>query len=100
MPDVRLNFSSTIFFLLIFISLAAADPVCDLIYGQPELSDCRDLLINLYSGWPGQDADREYHFFSVYNEVPPPWIRPHAIRLRKYLPQLAAQGQPALMKMD
>ncbi|KAM0806093.1 hypothetical protein BDR22DRAFT_827708 [Usnea florida] len=92
MHDVRLNVSSTIFFLLSFISLAAADPVCDLIYGQPEHSDCRDLLINLYSGWPGQAPDREIHYFSVYDEVPPSWIKPHAIRRRKYLPQLAAQG--------
>lgn len=92
MPDVRPRFSSITFFLLIFISFAAADPVCDLIYGQPELSDCRDLLLNLYSGWPGQVADKQYHFFSVHDEVPPPWIRPQAIRIRKYLPQLASQG--------
>lgn len=99
MSALRLKFSSTIFFLLILISLAPADPVCDLIYGQPTQSDCRDLLLNLYRGWPGQDVDRESHFFSVHGEEPQPWIKAHAIRLRKWLPQIATQGQPALIEL-
>ena len=99
MPAVRVKVSSTIFLLLIFISLAAADPVCDLIYGQPTHSDCRDLLLDLYNGWPGHDEDRMNHYFSVYGEVPPPWIKVHAIRMRIYVPLFAAQGQPALIEL-
>lgn len=91
------HISITILWLLAFISSAAADPVCDPIYGQPTYSDCRDLVIALYSGWPGQITDQREHYFSLRGERPPPWINPDALDSQKYLPRFAFQGRSALI---
>ena len=88
----RFNVSNPILWLLASIYPATADPVCHLEYGQPTYTDCRDLVLALYDGWPGQVPDGRDHYFSVRGEPVPPWIDPLAINVRRYLPGFAAQG--------
>ncbi len=88
----RFNVSNPILWLLASTFPATADPFCDLIYGQPTYSDCRDLVLALYDGWPGQVTDLRDHYFSVRGEPAPPWINPSALHLRRYLPGLATRG--------
>ena len=83
---------NTIVWLLIFISSIIADPVCDLIYGQPSFNDCRDLVLSLETNWPGQTADRREHYFSIRGETPPPWFNPGAKTLRRYVPRFVFLG--------
>lgn len=97
MLAARLNVSNTILWFLAFVSSAIADPVCDPIYGQPTYTDCSDLVLALYDGWPGQIPDRKEHYFSLSGEEPSPWIDPELGRLRIYLPKFVFQGQPALI---
>ena len=97
MLAVRFHFFNTILWLLSFTKPATADPVCDyLTYGQPSYSDCRDLVLALYKGAPGQDDDRRLHFFSLRGEEAPPWIPLFARGLRTYLPIFVTRGQSTL----
>lgn len=92
MLAARFNISNTILSFLAFLSSATADPVCDLIYGQPIYNDCRDLVLALHDGWPGQTTDRREHYFSIRGEEPPPWINPVARNFREYVPRFVFQG--------
>lgn len=92
MLAVRFNVFNTVLLLLALISSATADPVCDLLYGQPTYVNCRDLVLALDAGWPGQLGGRKEHYFSVRGERPPPWISHSAQGLRKYVPRFAVQG--------
>lgn len=92
MFPARFHVFNTILWLLSSISSVKADPVCDLAYGQPTYSDCRDLVLKLYSAWPGQSGDRREHFFSLRGEQAPPWIKPGAQRLRLNVPRFMFHG--------
>lgn len=92
MLAVHFNIFNTVVWLLALGSSATADPVCDLLYGQPTYTDCRDLVLELESGWPGQITDRKEHYFSVRGQEPPLWISPSAEKLRKYVPKYVFKG--------
>ena len=87
----------TILCLLAFILFATADPVCDEIYGQPTYRDCRDLVLALHDGWPGQMTDKREQYFSLRGVEPSPWINPRARSVRRNVPRFASQGLPTLM---
>ena len=80
--------------LLIFLSVAATDPTCSLLYGRPIYSDCLDLISILYSGgWPGESPDPRKHFFSISGALVPDYATAGARHNRKFLPMIAVNGK-------
>ena len=78
--------------LLAFISLATADPYCDMTYGQPTYSDCIDVVNLLRKDTPGDVHYFRQFFFSLRGEVPPPWIPHYAHVFRTRVPIFLRAG--------
>ena len=91
MLAARFYIFNTILPLLAFISHATADPVCDLTYGQPTYTDCRD-LVNLLLKYENDAENERQLFFALRGEEPPPWIPQAAQIFPTRLPILLKQG--------
>ena len=92
MLAARFYIFNTILPLLVFICFAAADPQCDLAYGQPTYSDCFEVVNLLQKDSPGGAAGGRQLFFSLRGEEPPPWIPRFAHVFRTSVPIFLKHG--------
>ena len=82
---------------LVTISVAAADPICSSIFGQPSFNDCEELGVQLLDSWPGDkpqpSSDRYTHFFSVPGAEIPFWVSRRPSLRRVDLPKFASHSK-------